>query len=404
MALDIIIAVVLLGLIALVASIGLIVGVVKSYTKLRPDGIVWTLASLVFVLINKIFLESKVLAKAKAYLPMPANIVNFLNAMLVLTILAFVIVLIFAILALILKVSSCARARKAAKVERLEEEGEEVVFNENKEYKKLPLKGKKVTRIINRVFGALSGAINAVVVTLTLIAMTMMVLYVTPLSRGVLSMVYTQGIMGLAWSFIQKYAFDFFIIGFVIYMIRKGWKVGFLEGLRKLVAFIGYLAALVGPFVLMFTVPTAEGGAFAFLGNFAALLASVLGGVTKGLVTGMVANIVGRVVVGFALMLFFLAMMTGFNWLMKKFVDLVDDVKVLSAIEKTLATILFFVFALAIIFVLMSIMYTLTYYGTLDCTVFFRPYSPITSALYGGCDQWLKPIFEKVAELLSQLA
>ena len=77
-----------------------------------------------------------------------------------------------------------------------------------------------------------------------------------------------------------------------------------------------------------------------------------------------------------------------------------DDVKVLSRIEKSVATVLFFINAFVVIGLIVATMYTLGYYGTYDCSVFFTQDSTIMNALYGACEEWLKPVLRTVDELL----
>ena len=94
-------------------------------------------------------------------------------------------------------------------------------------------------------------------------------------------------------------------------------------------------------------------------------------------------------------------LMIVLNWLMKRFVDLIDDVKILSAIEKSLATVIFVLFAVAVIAVFIAILYTFSYYNIFDFSQFYTENSPLTSSFFGVMEEWLVPIFEQIGVLLA---
>ncbi|MBQ9118229.1 MAG: hypothetical protein IJY11_03395 [Clostridia bacterium] len=394
------IAWVLIGVLAIVGIVAIVVGAIKSYTGIKSHGLPWVLACGVYLILVKALIENKVLSSLSLFDYLTDNATNFIVAVFVLCVVTFLLAGIFAAIAKGLKRSFNKQLKQAEKQKYAEAHGEEFEIDENKEYKPLPVDGKKPVRIINRVWGAISSAVCATAFTASIIALLMLVLYATPLrDTAFLAEVYTQGPMAEIWSFVHKYAFDFLMISFVMYMIRKGWEVGFMEGLRKLLVFFGFTAAVIGPFVLMFTAPTATGGKLAFLGRFATLISDAIG--SNGAIPAVACTVIGKVCVGVILVIIACLLMALINWLLKKLVDLFDDVKILSAIEKSLATIVFFIFAISVLIVIVAIFYALGYYGVFDCRVLFKPYSPISSAFYGACEEWLKPLLVHIAELLA---
>ena len=398
MGIETIIAWTLLAVLVIVAIVAIVVGAIKGYTGIKPNGLAWAIACGLFVILIKALLANNTFGTLFGD---NANLANFTAVATAVTIVTFAVVGVFAAIAGAL--AGCFN-RKVKKVDNMQYktdmygvEYDEV--DENKEFHPMPVAGKKKPRIINRVFGALTAMANALLVAAAMIAIALIVLYVTPLKDEMLSGLYTQGVMAAIWEFVHTYTLDFLVISFVMYMIRKGWEVGFLEGARKIIAFWGYVAVVVGPFVLMFGQLTAEGGALEFLGKFAAVIAALMG----DKIPAAIGLAIGKIAVALVVMIVGILLMLALNWLMKKAVDFVDDVKVLSRVEKSLATVLFFINAFIVIGVIVSVMYTLGYYSTYDCSVFFTQDSTIMNALYGACEEWLKPVLKTVDELLSMV-
>ena len=388
----------LIGLLGVVALVALIVGAVKSYTGLKPNGLAWALACGAFVLLVKGLVETDLLP---SLFGAAGNVTNFIVAVLLLAVIAFVLTGLFAAIATGLKNAFNHKVKKAEKIKYAEAMGEEFEIDENKAYHPLPVDGKSPPRIGNRVFGALTAMVNAVAFTAGLLAIVMYVLALTPLAGGVLAPIYTQGAMATVWALVQKYTLDFLIISFVMFMIRKGWEVGFLEGLRKLIVFAGYVTAVVGPFVLMFGSLVLQGAPLGFLGDFGALIGSLLIAVSNGALPAAIALIIGKLVVAIVLLIVACLLMALINWLLTKLVDLVDDVKIFSWIEKSLATTIFFVFGVAIVFVIFAVMYTLSYYAVYDCSVFFTQESVLSVGFFGAMEEFLNPLLAQITALLA---
>lgn len=398
MGIETMIAWTLLGVLGIVAIVAIVVGAIKGYTGIKPNGLAWAIACGFFVILLEAILVNDLFGEL---FDGNANLSNFTSVMVTITVVTFAVVGLFSAIAGALARSFNHKVKKVDnmqyKTDMYGVEYDEV--DENKEFHPMPVNGKKKPRIINRVFGALTAMANAVLVTAAMMAIALLVLYVTPLKDEVLADVYTQGVMAQVWEFVHTYTLDFLVISFVMYMIRKGWEIGFLEGTRKIIAFWGYVAVVVGPFVLLFSQATAEGAPLAFLGKFAAVIAALMG---ESVPLG-IGLIVGKIAVSIVVMVLGILLMLALNWLMKKAVDFVDDVKVLSRIEKSIATVLFFVNAFIVMGLIVVVMYTLGYYGTYDCTIFFTEQSSIMNAFYGACEEWFKPVLQMVDELLGMV-
>ena len=381
-----------LYVLGLVAVVSCVFGTVKSFTKVKHNGLVWAAASGIFLILVKLLIENRALASLPVFRSWQPNVVNFIVAIVVIALSVFLSVGTFATVRLALSASRNRRlARVAEKV--AEEDGENVVGEP-------PLTVVDDSpHPISRIFGGVAATFNALSVAIALFVLVLLVLHATPLKEGALADFYTQGATGAAWSFLHKYALDLFVIAYVAVMVRKGFEIGFLEVLRRTIVFVGACIVLVGPFLWLFSPRSAE-GTFAFWGNFGEAIGAWLFGATDGTMPLTVGVIIGKIAIGCLLAAVGCVLVVSVNWLMKRFVCFVGDVKALSVAERILATAIFFVFALSVVFVLSAIFYAFHYYGVFDIHVFFAPSSPLNSAFFGACEQWLNPIFEQVARLL----
>ena len=308
MGIETIIAWTLLGVLGIVAIVAIVVGAIKGYTGIKPNGLAWAIACGFFVRLIKALLANNTFGEL---FEGNANLADFTAVATAITVVTFVVVGLFAAIAGALAHSFDRKVKKVDNKQYLTDmygvEYDEV--DENKEFHPMPVNGKKKPRIINRVFGALTAMANALLVTAAMMAIALIVLYVTPLKEGALSSLYTEGVMAKIWEFVHTYTLDFLVISFVMCMIRKGWEIGFLEGARKIIAFWGYVAVVVGPFVLMFTSVTAEGGNLEFLGKFASVIAAFMG----ESIPPAIALVIGKIAVGL------LIMVIGISWTTSKF-------------------------------------------------------------------------------------
>ncbi len=389
-----------ISVLGVVALIALVIGAVRGYTRLKPNGLVWVLACGLFLILEVSLVKSGTLAKLPIFSKATTNVANFIIAIAVVLVTTFALFGLFALIAKLATHSFNKKLKKAEKIKENEERGDDPIeIDANEEYSPLPINGKKAPRIINRIFGALTAMVNALCVAISILGVVSFVLLSTPLaSSEVLVGLYGESFLAPVWGFLSKHLLDFFAIAFVLFMLRKGWEVGFLEGVRRIIAFAGYTTAVVGPFVIMFMPKvTGAGAPLAFLGKFAGWLNSLLSSFIIPIVSVPMAKIAVAIVL--AVLLFFV--MLGINWFMKKAVDFIDDVKVLSGVEKSLATTLYFVFAIALIFAFMTVMYVLEHYGVFSYSNYFSSESTIMNGFYGAGDQWVKPLLETITEIFS---
>ncbi len=93
---------------------------------------------------------------------------------------------------------------------------------------------------IDRLFGAITGAIKYFVVAALIITACLVVLDIIPIAQdGVaISEKYLYSIFNTdIWTMVQPYIMDFFLMGAVCACIRRGYKSGLFSGLWVLVAF-----------------------------------------------------------------------------------------------------------------------------------------------------------------------
>ena len=383
-----------LYVLGLVAAVSCVFGTVKSFTKVKHNGLVWAAASGIFLILVKLLIENRALASLPVFRSWQPNVVNFIVAIVVIALSVFLSVGAFATVSIVLTAAQSRRLVRAMKQET--EEGGEVLLGEPP----LTVRDDSV-HPISRVFGGVAATINALFVATALFVLVLLVLYATPLREGALADFYTQGATGAVWAFLHKYALDLFVIAFVAFMVRKGVEIGFLEVLRRTIVFVGTCVVLVGPFLWLFS-PSAAEGAFSFLVDFGEAIGAWLYSVTAGNMPLSVGVIIGKIAIGALVAAVGCVIVVACNFLMKKFVYFVLGIKPLSIVERILATVLFFVFALSVVFVVSAIVYAFHYYGVFDIHRFFAPSSPLNTAFFGACEEWLNPIFEQVALLLGK--
>ena len=125
MAIETIVGWAIIGLLSVVALIAIIVGAVKSYTGLKPNGLSWALACGAFLIIVKGLVETDVLASLPIFANAVLNTTNFIVAVLILAVIAFALTGLFAAIAAGLQNAFNRKVKKAEKIKYAEAMGEE---------------------------------------------------------------------------------------------------------------------------------------------------------------------------------------------------------------------------------------------------------------------------------------
>ncbi len=382
------------GVCALLVLIAFCVGCSKGFSNLSLRPFSWAFGCAAFLALEY-FLHDKCFIAGMLGDADPA-IVHFASTITWLVVALVARWVIFGGLYAIIKCSQNAKLAKAAAFNRAEKEGaEEILSDENKVYKPLPLTGKIKPGPLNRLFGGIFCLANVAVVLAAVVAFAMVVLSVTPLYDKV-NWLYT-GDMESVWGYVRALTLDCLMIALLCMIIVKGYKEGLLNGVRTLGITLLKLAAIAFGLALPFLPMAAEGATFGFLSVGATKLAELipLEGALAMLAT--ILPIVFKVIFGIviAIVLNLVAKLIG--WLLGKLLDVVDNVDALWRIDGVIGAIVYAVIAIAVVAAIGVILYALEYYGVFVASQLFSAKSPIMGGMFEVFDVSLRPLLEKAA-------
>ncbi|MBQ8375294.1 MAG: hypothetical protein IJX98_06975 [Clostridia bacterium] len=383
-----------LGVCGAIVLIAFICGIVKGYSNFSRRPTSWAFGCAVFVLLEALWHEENFLLNL-FQLQLDPVIYSFASTIIWLVAALLARWLVFGLMSLLIKWSKESKKKKAAKIaKKIEEEGEEILPDENKEYKGLPADGVCKPGAINRLFGGVFAALNTAAVLTLILSLAMLVIDLTPL-RPTLGWLYA-GELGWLWQYVPKYTLDFVVIAFIALIIVKGYKVGALYGVRKIGIFLAYIAALVGSFWLPFSSFAAEGGFLAFLGTIAQKGAALL----PEMIPLNIGMAIFQVVEGIVLAIVLCLLVKLLGWLLGKLLDFVDNVPVLYVIDGAIGAVVYTALAFAIVAVIITVLYILEHYGVFAASSAFTSDSPIMGGAFALCDKLLRPFLEELAFIL----
>ncbi|MCD8373219.1 MAG: hypothetical protein LUD27_07975 [Clostridia bacterium] len=276
---------VIIGVIAAIAAVSLIIGLVKGYTKTKTWATEYFFAAFLTVLIYTIIdIEND----------------SVYGALVLIT--AIALLLLFAYTSDRIKSflkEKVADARKRNYYETYgdrEEHFLEIIdaieLNDKKTYEKLTNRKMKEKSggvgLADRILGGLNLAFKACVIVVSAMVITLLVLQFTQLSfveSGTLYSIYTSEI----WEFISPFIFDFLLVGVLQIAIRAGYRNGIIRALWTLVIIaliIGagyvsyYLAFNVDGFIFLAEDMSADGTAIGNLGESISSVTSAITGKT----------------------------------------------------------------------------------------------------------------------------
>ena len=382
------------GVCALLALIVFCIGCKKGFSNLSLRPISWAFGCTVFVFLE-IFLHDKCFIAGMLGDTDPA-LVHFASSITWLVVALVARWVVFGGLYVMIKCSQKAKLAKAAAINRAEKEGaEEILSDENKVYKALPLAGKIKPGPLNRLFGGIFCLANVFIVLGAVVAFAMVVLNVTPLYDKV-TWLYT-GDMEKIWGYLRTWTLDFLMIALLCAIVIKGYKEGLLNGVRTLGITLLKLAAIVFGLALPFLPMAAEGATFGFLSVGATKLTELIP--LEGALA-MLANIlpvVFKVIFGVLIAIVLHLIVKLIGWLLGKLLDVVDSVDALWRIDGVIGAIVYAVIAIVVVAAIGVILYVLEYYGVFVSSQLFSANSPIMGGMFEVFDVSLRPLLEKAA-------
>ena len=387
------------GVLAAVALIAFIVGCKKGFSNLKLSPVSWAFGCATFLLLET-FLHDQCFVNALLPIEDPA-LASFVASITWLAIALVARWVVFGLLSVIIRSVKARKIKQAEEIARREKEtGEEILPDENKVYRPLPINGKIKPGPLNRMFGGIFAAANTLLVVFTALALVLVVLNLTPLYAQ-LGVVYT-GSFASVWEFMHVYALDVLMIAIACAIIVKGYNDGILIGLRKVGIWLLQIVAIVGGIYLPFSPWAADGAAFGFLTVGAQKLTALIP--LPEFIPVIVLEVAFKIVFGLALSvaLFFLVKLLG--WLCGKLLKVVDESPVLWRIDGFIGAIVYIAIAALSVGAMIAVLYTLEFYGVFAASQLFSENSPLLSGAYGVCDSLLRPVLETILAFFTPTA
>ncbi len=367
------------GALALIVIIAFIVGCKKGFSNMSLRPISWAAACAAFVLLDMNLHQVGV--EMFEGMGMDSAMSNLFSGTMwaVAAVLARGIV--FGAIAGLVACSKSRKVKKAAKVDYREKyTGEEVLPNENKAYKTTAINGKIKPGPLNRLFGGLFAIVNAAVVVSIIASIVFMILSLTPLKEAMAIVYAADGEFYAIWNFVHTNLLDFFMIAFFCTLVVKGFKDGILNGLRTVICPILTLAVVVFAFYLPFAPFAQEGEALGFLTVGAMNLANLIP-LTETIGIEIMLPII-QVLFGLVIAIVGSLLVKLIAWLLGQILKVVDKVSVLWFLDGILGAIVYAVIALAVLFVLVLILYSIEYLGGFKASMVFTEGSIIMNGFY----------------------
>ena len=396
------------GVIGVLLLVAFCIGLVKGVRRVSWTGCVWLLSGVAFFL-----LESKLGEKVNGLLaPKLAafstdGIANSLCSFLLMLACALVVMLVFGLLSLIFR-PKIKWVKKRSDRYTLDEDGvdydeEYEDYDDYEEYesrKEAVKKGYGTPSVVGRIFGGLSCMLNIALVLSTALCLVLLIANATALKDGAFSSVFAYEVGGFAvteWllGYAQKYAWDMLLIGILVAFTFKGNKSGFLATLRVLLVNIGSIVAVALSFYLPFSKFTDTYYLGKLVGRCENMFSALFGEKLA-----MVAPIVGKLFVGLLLAVAVILIMLLLNWLLKKAVEGVQNVKVLRVIDGSISGVLYLTFGVLVCALVWALLYTLGYYNVLNLHEIFMQNGSVSNGLLEVSKEYVTPILDKIGEAI----
>ena len=369
----------IVGVLALIIIIAFIVGCKKGFSNLSLRPLSWAAACTAFVLLD----ASLHPVGEELFVGMGLDAASASLFSSTMWAVAAVVArgIVFGTIAGLISCSKNKKLKKAAKVDYHEKyTGEEVLPNENKAYKTTAINGKIKPGPLNRLFGGFFAIVNVAVVVAIVASIVFMILSLTPLKDAMAVVYAADGEFYPIWSFVKANLIDFILIAFFCTIVVKGFKDGILNGLRTVICPILKLAVIVFAFYLPFAPFAQDGEALGFLYVGAVNLANLIP-LTETIGMEIMLPII-QVVFGIAIAIVGSLLVKLIAWLLGKILNVVDKVTVLWFLDGILGAIVYAVIALAIIFVIVLILYSVEYLGGFKASMVFTDASAIMNGFY----------------------
>lgn len=373
-----------------VCLIAFIIGFTKGFRRIGWGGFFWTIVATAFILLNKFLQEDNPLNSVFEDIA-GAESVAFLSTCSIAIVSVLGALLLYGVLSALFRPKM--KWVKDDSVEYDEYGFEYEADDYTDDYDDSRIHGKRLKKwgygkvgIFNRIVGALVCTINAAAVLAALLGVVAVILNGTGLGGGKAGELLAFPASKTVIPFIQKYLFDFLFVGIVFGVAYFGYSKGFAESFRIVFVKIGTIVVVVGSFVLPFIDLSYDWGIYGrYVDKCISLFSGMqepFGAICGGLLAGLLTAI------GCGVILFIL------NIAMKKWADVVYNVKALKIPDGILACVIFLAVGVALGALALGLAYVIDWADLVNVKGMFEN-SPLVSGAFMFFDEHLLPILDK---------
>ncbi|MCD8295500.1 MAG: hypothetical protein LUE27_09710 [Clostridia bacterium] len=206
--------------------------------------------------------------------------------------------------------------------------------------------------VVDRIFGAITGAVKYFVVAALIVVSCLLILDITQITVNgeAITQAYLGSIFNSSvWEYIQPYILDFILMGTIFACIRRGYKGGLFSGLWTILAIALVILGFYVSYVIVFKSGTFDGTTESFASS---VLAGYLGeGDTSNLIAGIILTAFLGII--FAIIIILLAIF------IPKAIEAARETKVFHLVDGVFGAIVVTVIVLAVLLFVFGLLYTL---------------------------------------------
>lgn len=388
--------------------IAFFVGLKKGVRRVSWAGAVWLASALVFFA-----LQAKLGDKIEGFLS--PFVSKFVTAELVSHACSFILAIATVLVALLLNglLSLIFRPRVAYKNKQsdahtLDEDGVEYDedyedYDDYEDYgsRREPVySGCQTPSVFGRILGSIMCMINMASILIVIYGVLIFALEATPLgSHQALQPLYEAKLFGvtvmpLASAYASRFAMDTFVMGILVAFACKGNKNGLLETIRVLIVNVGSIVAVILCFYLPFSKYAGEGGNYflhTLVDRCRVPVNALLGESAAAFVP-----VVSKIVSGFLLAVAVVVVVLLLNWLLKKLVDIVENVGFLRVIDGALSGVAYLIIGIVVVLAVWIVWYILARVGVFNVTELFSEGAVLSNGIFKACEVYVEPFLQTV--------
>ena len=367
------------------------VGFVKGFRTVAWGGFYWLAASVASIFAYKYLAQKNLIASlCKGRLEDAAG---FIWAVILMVVCISVALIFYAVF------SARFRPRRVkAPKEGLEVDEHGFVYEDEREddtpYQEEPeyvIVGGGKPNIFGRIAGGFMCAVNVAAVLASLIAVALLFIGNTALSKGYMGAIFDIPLARTALDYATTYAFDFFTVGIIIFVAYIGYNKGFIGSLRTVIIGLGIVFIADICFVLPFT----KAADFYFIKKLIERCSDFLVKVKPEY-----RLLLAKVATGGLLTLAGFVLLAVVAFLLRKAADKIEKNMAAYVIDEIFAVILYLVFGVVLVASFWGFLYLLDYSGIFRISEAFNDKPSLSDEFFGVAERYLKGFADKALSKL----